>query len=382
MPTISHLENLLNIWEDLCFIYRLGAKMRQGVGMPLKHPLEGPIKHSAEFRDYLLTIRPGTRIDERFMPSGDALRDVCPVINECPLLLASWTGASRRVYRPDRDLQVLLQATSLEGVTFDDVPWPFQSFAMALERPLIDHNGQSHSLLIVNIMFDYRDQEKPAAIAVAALSDSLLQYRPNPGRLVERALKRLRQKDWRRCEDVKEGLTEDFIGRLRPLGSLGHLYCIAWEKVAEMDVSGPMTGLTPNPESEGSMIREATRLAAGLCLYLAARAPHGHDPESAPWEPLPKAPGAGRAVTDGAEVCDVASVHRLSSAEIAAIDDPSFRTAGAISAHFRSGHWRRPPGKGDDPTAPKTVWVRPTLVCRDRLPEVGVPVGATSHITS
>jgi hypothetical protein len=42
-----------------------------------------------------------------------------------------------------------------------------------------------------------------------------------------------------------------------------------------------------------------------------------------------------------------------------------------LSCPFREGHWRRPPGKGDDPTAPRTVHVRPCIVRRDRLPKDG-----------
>lgn len=56
----------------------------------------------------------------------------------------------------------------------------------------------------------------------------------------------------------------------------------------------------------------------------------------------------------------------------------SQRSYHELCAHFRRGHWRRPPGQGDDPTASKTVWVRPTLVRRDRLPEGALPGGSES----
>ena len=45
-----------------------------------------------------------------------------------------------------------------------------------------------------------------------------------------------------------------------------------------------------------------------------------------------------------------------------------------MGTHFRCAHWRRPPGKGDDSSAPKTVHVKSAIVRPDRLPpDQGLP---------
>ena len=49
---------------------------------------------------------------------------------------------------------------------------------------------------------------------------------------------------------------------------------------------------------------------------------------------------------------------------------------GEATPHFRRGYWSRPPGKGHDPLAVKTVWHRPTLVRADLLPDGALPIGS------
>lgn len=80
------------------------------------------IRH--EFRQELLRLRPGATPlrHERFVDKSGTIKEVDRLIDEAPLNLLAWTVGSRRVFRPDRDLQVLLQATSLEGLTMADIP--------------------------------------------------------------------------------------------------------------------------------------------------------------------------------------------------------------------------------------------------------------------
>lgn len=87
-------------------------------------------------------------------------------------------------------------------------------------------------------------------------------------------------------------------------------------------------------------------------------------------------------MTNDADVCTVSSIYRLTPEERKLIGDHAVSRRGTVElcAHFRRGHWRRPPGKGDDPTAEKTVWVRPTLVCRDRLAAGSMPGGNRTDV--
>jgi hypothetical protein len=51
-----------------------------------------------------------------------------------------------------------------------------------------------------------------------------------------------------------------------------------------------------------------------------------------------------------------------------------------MRTHWRQGYWSRKPGEGHDPNAEKSVWHRPTLVRKDRLPQdFGLPGGTASE---
>lgn len=91
-----------------------------------------------------------------------------------------------------------------------------------------------------------------------------------------------------------------------------------------------------------------------------------------------------KAVTDGAEIFSVQCEHTLSEHEyhIHALMREKGITGAMreLGSHFRSAHWRRPPGKGDDPEASKTVKVRWTLVNEKRLPEKASPRGTCTVV--
>ena len=110
-----------------------------------------------------------------------------------------------------------------------------------------------------------------------------------------------------------------------------------------------------------------------------------HSPHKSEWEPLSrKAQQDLSLVTREAEVCTISSCHKLTAKERAALGiDMKVGSVGGheVRAHFRRGHWRRLPGYGDQPDAPKLVWVRPTLVRRDRLPRGALPGGAETILS-
>jgi hypothetical protein len=131
----------------------------------------------------------------------------------------------------------------------------------------------------------------------------------------------------------------------------------------------------------GSVYDAAHRIVFGLCQYVAAARTAN---ATEVWRPVRKGSAKGHAsITDEAEVCMVQSHHNFTVEEKAVIHGiicGGGNIAKQISAHFRIGHWRRPPGKGNDPSYPKTVWVRPTLVLRGDLEGPGLPGGSIQMI--
>ncbi len=129
-------------------------------------------------------------------------------------------------------------------------------------------------------------------------------------------------------------------------------------------------------------MRIALRLAVGLSLYLKSL-PRSSSHVSK-WHPirLPRTMST-QSITAEAEVCDVTSIYKFTADEQRTLDaiKKGNRPHGfEIRTHFREGHWRRAPGTGSDPTAPKTVHVRPTLVRRDLLSEGELPSGAVKKM--
>lgn len=384
MQTIEHFERLLTMWEDLHFMLRIRSKIDAAAGRPSAIPFAGQIRHSAEFRNYLLGLRsPHVFEHERFMCEEADVANVGMMLKHCPLMLYSWTAGSRRVFRPDQDLQLLLQSTSLARLKFEDVPWPFQSYAVALERPLYGEDGRPHSLVMISIMHDERTSS-PSYLALTLLNDDLLGYQPLSKHQKERLANKLERKNLRSCHSAVARCMSEWSDQVDAMNLGYHVY-FPWETIAGLEIDAAFDEV-PNfaavDELEDcAMLVNALRIAVGIGLYLesipvAQRAEHV-------WKPSIEAGHPGRAITSQAEVCDVASVHRLSAEERAAFDQGGVaRSTGQVSSHFRRGHWRKKPGQGSDPDAPKTVWVRPTLVKPQALPESGLPVGSAMRLSS
>jgi hypothetical protein len=122
------------------------------------------------------------------------------------------------------------------------------------------------------------------------------------------------------------------------------------------------------------------RIIIGFCLYL--RMLSTDTPHVGTWQRARRARTKQgdfypHPITEGAEICEVRSMKKLTVAD----RDLFFRYATGkltgieLQCHFREGHWRRPPGKGNDPNAKKTVQVDPTIVRPDKWPADGLPLG-------
>ncbi len=287
-----------------------------------------------------------------------------------PYYLGKWNLSSRRIYYIPSDLMLLLETTSLKGLTFRDIRLPFPSFAIALETPLVvagedkeidffligDFSiecfslyGLARSLSKVKMV----DSASRAKIDAAAKKGNLRRFIHLAGKELERISVTARH--WE-ANISRPGLIS--------------------EAEADEDLERM---LSKAEQGSRDHVTKFFRVLVGLCFYLNTF-DEAHSPDVTERTPNIKMVYAGAkdgpALVDAAEVCKVQSVVELSPKERVIIRDQlSGRGGWEVRAHFREGFWRRPRGEGHNPAAAKTIWVRPTLVRSDRLPDNTLPLG-------
>lgn len=153
------------------------------------------------------------------------------------------------------------------------------------------------------------------------------------------------------------------LGELRPVVSrnVSSRACIDRERVAETDIGQSFHALMRESYEvscpcggEHKEWDQAVHIAMAMCLYLLslpAKARKQPDERQAGKTSMPP-----MAVGRDATIQTVAFPEHLSQDLRETLRD--VRQGREISAHFRTSHFRRAPGKANDPDAPKTVFVR------------------------
>lgn len=290
-----------------------------------------------------------------------------------PYYLGKWNAASRRIYYVPNDLMLLLETTSLKGLTFRDIRLPFSSFAIALETPLVvEGEGKELDFFLIGD-FSFR------CFALYGLARSLAEVKAVDLSLRAKIDEAARRGNTRRF--IK--LTKKELHRISVITEHWESN-IAYDPMSEAEANEDLEEMLS--KSEGNSEDHMTkffRVFVGLCLYLNAF----NDSYSDAVKQIPDIKKAyagakdGPALTDSAEVCRVQSIVKLTPEETTIIRNQlSGRGGWEVRAHFREGFWRRPRGEGHNPLAKKTIWVRPTLVRRDRLPDGALPLGVGKNV--
>lgn len=380
---IDRLEQLLRLWETTCFLGSLQFRKNladEGVRLPWDNikarsqPAElSPYGHWQDFRRYLLKFR-GTGFDaERFIDVDDWTRRSFEQLAMVPALLAAWTAWSRQVFRLDANLQVLFEMTSVSELTWADVPWPFDAFAVMLDRPLVDEKDGTtfDCMLLTRRVYAVASPHRQWPNLSIMLLDTRLADYPQLGRPRRQRLERLAEaRRWSNLDvEVRKEWLTYHPRRIRL--PLIEMFCPAKERIVDL-----LDQFDQHRSAEKAPLHPlhfAMRLAVGLSIYLAMLPPRSPQVR---WEPdeAPRDPEI-RAITSGAHVCTVLNSHTLTAEEQHSLDSHSgldrFRQ---LSPHWRRGHFRREPGQGQNPNAPRSIWVRPTLVRKD-LVKPGTQVG-------
>lgn len=377
---VERMEKCLRAWEDFWFLVGVMNTVCSSIG---KLPLcrnEGAVVHASNLRKKLLKSRQEPMNVSHFLPPKDweLSQHALPSL---PIFLSSWCLHSRRVYYATEELQAVLNATSLEGVMWGDFVFPFSSYAVNLQRPLIAKDGNRFDFIMVNAQPFLADDGKVIpSVEFAFFNQESDRYEPLTEANRQNIRKRLQNREWEHlskiCTRFLAKINDGFVSMFFRGGTDLDVTLTA-QKVYD-NYCGSMEDKYLSAEIWDPMIR----IIVGMCLYLKTL-PSG-SPHQSEWRPVPRSglPDS-RAISNEAQVCTVSSCYKLTIEERVLLGlqgTNQERAQYELSCHFRQGHWRRAPGLGHDPTATKTVHVRPCIVRKDRLREGELPGGSKAVV--
>ncbi len=377
---VERIEQALRLWEDALYLHQMAVTALNNGVVDLSQ--FAMLWYWREFRDFLLHADENTPFDEdRFSVrafTGKRLPDFCDgdLLAEADFdarAFFAWVTCSRRVYHLDREMTHLLSNTSLHTLTWNEIKIPFNGFAITLEKPLFSGEMAIDCLLV------WRDQNT-GDIWISGYQQDLEKWAPIGRNQKQKFVRQIRRRQWGKIVNA----VSPKVNRLASCGAQSiHLPTLS----VSNSVTGTANHLRAEMHSVGERIgdREENadqfyQLVGSLCLYLSSLPPDSSHVESR--EHKRSRNLDRRAIVWEADIATVVNCYELTDEEHEWLEDGTSRERYELSAHWRRGHWRRPKGKGDDPDAKKTVWVRPTLVRKDRLPPGGQPGGTRVNITA
>jgi hypothetical protein len=388
---IKRLEQALRRWEDLVFLRTILTRFNQKYNIRTPQSQRGDIPNVLPWQDLrgdLLKCNTADIIAK--YASAEWIRYTLGSLADLPEELCDWTQNSRRVFYLTRELQTLLAFTSFDKITWGDVPWPFRSFVIVLEDSIVNDTFESTARNMDTILVSRSREPEGDLLKFRMIADTL-DKTPPLSWFEKDQLEQLFRKNRKGFSRNFNAKTDrmlssnrfNFVTVLSEKGLRNEYVLESQVDSFDMSGGGQERGTQPVDKEKEAQLQPiaeaAVRVVVGLCFYLASlpvESVHRSD-----WIPaLSSNQKAGKlAISSGAEICTVSSIHTLSAEEreVMAIGKRSFSE---MSAHWRRGHWRRKPGEGENPNALKVVWVRPTLVRRDRLQPGEIPVGTLTVV--
>lgn len=389
--TAGRLETVLRGWEDFWYLAGITDRILESNRQEPIHVKERALIHWSKLRKTVLQTmkKESTSLDvTQFMVARldrKKFDEEAQVALETALLptmgpaIIGWCLHSRRIYHVSADLLALLQATSLERVKWEDVTLPFSSFAISLGKPIVDSDGDAFDYILVSSLQDKNSESTYIDFRFfAAECDHYIPLTEANRRNIEQRIKR-----GERTHVYK--LVNRFLTKTeRVFGSRFEITAESREEsvttTAERVYADCKTGPVKFDSDPRYVWDNMVRIVVGLCLYM--KTLPSPSPHRSEWRKAPRSEIADpRSITSEAEICTVTSCYVLNRTEKVLLGlegDEHERKQYELTCHFREGHWRRAPGTGHDPTAPKIVHVRPTIVRRDKLQEGQLPAGTTA----
>jgi hypothetical protein len=378
LKTVEILEKALRFWEDSCFLkemaYHLLALDGETAGQDADR-----LAPWRDFRDHLLQAQTeGVSFDhERFIPAyHDGRLEQSDGMNDLvPLALWQWSKHSRRVFRLTSELHDLLRVTGFRrDLTVADLQMPFEAFVVTV----MDDDGEAVGLSpedmvgAVSFMIPPEMFKATSIVGVMEFSRIFGEHRPISSFERDTIRREIRQGGFRKTRRIMD----EYRARNGSV-SVPQTVCVAAGNAYAKKVNQIEEDLREMGDKRSA---DAFHLIAALCLYLQTL-PQGSPHRSAWKKPQLSRPDP-KAVINGAHVCTVSSTHRLTSEERMIIRDMDIAqaTGREVSAHMRKMYFRRRPGCGNDPTAPRIVRVRAVMVRKDRLGPGELIGGTTAKV--
>lgn len=382
--TLERLENLLAHWEDYCEMSYLAAILHKACPqiITLGIPIDEPLIHVRTLRRFILDSRnEHLDVDRYVYGKSDRFAEMWFDHNPLatfPLTLFNWCRHSRRAYNLSGELTDLLLMTKVDDVLWDDIKFPFPAFIIELEDGFIDLDGCTHNFILVNCMWE-EEKNKLVLTSVGTKDGKLF---PVVGQHKFLGLRMAIQ----HRQYLKAGVMLNQMNDLSNIEVSGFVAPFHVENgktvadsMRERREYAERNAANKDPkefmDSLNDIEANVLRIVVGFTMYL--RTLPENSPHAGVWQDLHVSKKNTHSVTHGATICEVTSSVRLSQTDRKSLREQiAARGKGyELRAHFREGHWRRPPGKGSDPTAEKTVWVKPCIVRADRLEGGETPVG-------
>ncbi len=368
------VEMFLRMWEAMCFMEQLHAFLEG-------KEVDPAMKHAAAFRDYLLQHRPGEAFDEkRFVPANEAQCEYTKgIMAAAPALVADWVWGSKRIFRPSAEMQERFTGIKFGNLRFSDLQLPFPIFGVQLANPLpalqTDYGFMFVWLLDLPGEGPLPDRRTLNFVALPQMLKGYGGLDPERCRKALRDLKDPKRFERGRREALDLATQHGDLKKYAP--HLGFLSIpLPW---LESDV--PIEHFLEAAPKANPWLHDwsiaQVRIALNLCLYLQSLPPGAEKEEGVHWkaEYLPKrerkAPQP--VISTRTEVCDIIGHHIIDGMVVDKRSAEARAGGWEMEPMWRRAHSRRPPGKGNDPTAEKSVKVRHYLI-REDLAAQGHPI--------
>jgi hypothetical protein len=364
---LMYLEKLLQVWRDHWFVVELTHhRFSENTSIPSQMipPLQGPAKNWKDINSFLLKGFSSFVNGESFLWLGSPVFEFHDLAL-LPIELKIWLARSKRVFHLGENFLNQIQRIRLDEIQWEDLTLPYQSFAMALDKP-IQAEGEDYNFVLVSnfLLGNSKIEAEDNLFLVRLASKNCLRYEPIPRFLRKQAEEYILKRNWRELSKIWTSIRSHYERNVKFMRSTA----IPLNLLA---LTGPIVSVNQLPEevfwghlkNDIPPLSEALRLIAHLCLFLEHSKDHLSKKEGAGGRKekhgkRPPKKFTPDSLSQDLDVFEIGCVSRLG---------PDVLTAGGVEKeqcgerkpaepHWRRSHKRRRPRT--DPSAPKEIQVK------------------------
>ena len=432
----TRVFQLLQAWETLCLVYEIASKANTKdpkINKPLA--LNSAALNWQKLRK---DIRGPNPIDTtKYFPNDVLQSKHLGMLSTTPFTIADWARSSGRIFKVNVDTQAVFNAMSLASITWADIHFPFQTFAIQLAEPISAYNTEYDCLIVrvvtpAHIVKNYVDinevNEKILNAMPIAKQESisnffdgvdLENYKHLDITLVSKQIATLptisnieRERIRALLKHNPKQAYKDIIVHFQKFQAIQKKHLIITNvsvqlnKMLHKSVASTVKEMRENKATICMCGKDhpewsaAIRQIIGTCIQLRINTKK----KLINWQKradiiasqLPPNTDINRfLITEDEQICDIAIMTKngpltLSTDERSAFmsdkgeeygdPSPDEKIDGRKVPKWYRGHFRRPPGKGNDLTAEFSVDVIPSLHNKHKLQPGQIPLGAEHAI--